>query len=118
MSPLKPLVLAGLIVTCLTTVASVNAQTTDSTSNSPAAAPSKQAVRKQNHQLESSVRHALAKARNLDTSNITVLARSGAITLDGSAVDDDQIQLAATTAASVSGVSSVKNNLHVREEGH
>ncbi|RFU49674.1 BON domain-containing protein [Paraburkholderia sp. DHOC27] len=118
MSPIKYFILAGLVATSLTTVTYANAQSNDASSNAPAAAPSKKAIRQQNHQLERSVRHALAKAKNLDTSNITVLARSGAITLDGSAVDDGQIQLAESTAASVSGVASVKNNLHVREEGH
>jgi hyperosmotically inducible periplasmic protein len=117
MSPIKHLVIAGLIATSFTAITYVDAQTADTSSDAPAA-PSKKAVRKQNHQLESSVRHALSKAKNLDTSNITVLARSGAVTLDGSAADDEQIQLAETTAASVSGVSSVKNNLHVKEEGH
>lgn len=117
MSSLSHLILAGMIATSLTAITYADAQTTD-TSSSTAAPQSKQAIRKQNHQLEMSVRHALTKAKNLDTSDITVLARSGAITLDGSAADDDQIQLAESTAASVSGVASVKNNLHVKEEGH
>lgn len=117
MSRFKNLILAGFIATSLTAITYADAQTTDNSAAAPTA-PSKKTVRKQNHQLETSVRHALAKAKNLDTSNIIVVARSGAVTLDGSAADDEQIQLAATTASSVSGVASVTNNLHVKEEGH
>jgi hyperosmotically inducible periplasmic protein len=64
----------------------------------------KQNLRKQNHQLEKNVRHALSKTTNLDSAAIVVLARNGAITLDGSGFGSEQIQLAANTAASVSGV--------------
>lgn len=118
MPPLKQLILAGMIATSLTAITYANAQTTDASSTTATAPQSKKALRKQNHQLEMSVRHALTKAKNLDTSDITVLARNGAVTLDGGAVDEEQIQLAESTAASVGGVASVKNNLHVKEEGH
>ena len=118
MSSLKCLTIAGLIATSLTAITYADGQTASSSSNVPAAPQSRSAIRQQNQQLERNVRHALSKTKNLDATDITVLARSGAITLNGSALDDNQIQLAATTAASVNGVTSVKNDLHIRETGH
>jgi osmotically-inducible protein OsmY len=107
----KHLTIVTLTAAALAVIAPAYAQT-------DATAPlTKKAVRKQNHQLESKVRHALTKTKQLDSSNITILARSGKVTLEGDAPDDQQIQLAGTAAAGVAGVTGVTNNLRVREVG-
>jgi osmotically-inducible protein OsmY len=116
MSKCKKRTLIMFVAAALTgaTSASTYAQT-DGTNTPPA---SKKEVRKQNHQLEQKVRHALTATRRLDSSSIVIIARGGAVTLDGDAPDDEQIQLAADTTSKVGGVTTVTNNLHVREAGH
>jgi hyperosmotically inducible periplasmic protein len=84
----------------------------------PAATQGKKATRAQNRQLENQVRHTLTKTKDLDASGIIVVARSGKVTLDGTVPDEDQIQLAGDTAAGVTGVSNVTNNVRMREAGH
>jgi len=55
---------------------------------------------------------------HLTSLGITVLARGGVVTLDGTVPTDDQIQIAADVASNVSGVHAVTNNLLMQEEGH
>jgi hyperosmotically inducible periplasmic protein len=87
----------------------------DASASAPVAASSSKAARKQvraeNRALAKSVRQALAHTKGLVSSGITVLAKSGAVTLTGTVPDQPQISLAETTAKGVSGVTSVKNNL-------
>ncbi|QGZ63061.1 BON domain-containing protein [Paraburkholderia acidisoli] len=90
----------------------------DDAAAAPAAPLTKKQIRTQNHQLESKVRHTLNRTKELDASGITIVARNGKITLDGTAEDDTQIQLAATTAATVPGVTGVSNYVRMREPGH
>jgi hyperosmotically inducible protein len=117
MSPIKKIAIICLAAAALSMAANASAQTDSGTADS-ASQPSKKAVRAQNRQLATSVRHALTKTKGLSAAGVTVLARGGAVTLDGTVPTNDQIQLAADTASQVSGVTSVKNNLIVREEGH
>lgn len=121
MPSLKKLAAISFAIAALAGATTVQAQT-DSAASAAApaapAAPTKKDIRKQNHQLESKVRHALTKTPHLDSSSITILARSGKITLEGMAPDDDQIKLAGKTAASVPGVSKVTNNVTVHEAGN
>ncbi|MCP3711386.1 BON domain-containing protein [Paraburkholderia sp. CNPSo 3274] len=112
----KPYMIALLTLGALTGIAPVFAQT--DAPGSGAAVPSKKEMRKENHQLEAKVRHELTQTKHLDSSGITILARGGKITLEGDAPDDQQINLAATRAAGVAGVTGVKNNLHVRAAGN
>jgi osmotically-inducible protein OsmY len=114
MSKRKRWTLAMIVAAALASVTSTYAQTSGTTT--PPA--SKKEVRRQNHQLESKIRHALSATERLDSSGIVILARGGAVTLDGNAPDDEQIQLAADTTSRVGGVTGVTNNLHVREAGH
>jgi osmotically-inducible protein OsmY len=60
----------------------------------------------------------LYKQKGLDSTDIHAIARGGKITLVGMAHDQSQIDMAATLAGSVSGVTSVTNNLTVEEPGH
>jgi hyperosmotically inducible periplasmic protein len=99
-----------------------HAQTTpsagDDAASSAMAPASKKQMRADNHALSKAVRRALAKTKGLETSGITVLSRGGAVTLDGTVPDNNQIPLAGTAASSTHGVTSVDNRLTMREEGH
>ncbi|CAM2156528.1 hyperosmotically inducible periplasmic protein [Pararobbsia alpina] len=69
----------------------------------------KKAQRAANHALAKRVRVALDKTKGLDSSDITVLAKGGVVSLEGTVPDDKQIPLAESTTKSVSGVDSVTN---------
>jgi hyperosmotically inducible periplasmic protein len=75
------------------------------------------AVRKANRLLSKNVRRALVKVKGLDSTNIVVSAKNGAIVLGGTVPQGDQIQLAVTTAQGVSGVRSVRNALRISAYG-
>ncbi|MBZ5794652.1 BON domain-containing protein [Burkholderia contaminans] len=75
------------------------------------------AMRKANRQLSKSVLRALAKVKGLDSSNIVVSAKNGAILLGGTVLEAEQIQMAVTAAQGVSGVRSVQNALRVMALG-
>ena len=91
------------------------AQASDST-GSTAPAASAQSSKKANSQLGRKVRSALAKTQGLDVSAIAVRARGGAITLTGTAPDNDQIQKAGEVAKGVAGVTSVSNKINVQQQ--
>ena len=114
MPALKKLVTILFAMAALAGAATVQAQI-DSTAS--VGAPSRKTIRKQNHQLESKIRHVLTKTKTLDSSSITILARSGKVTLEGQAPDKDQIELAGRTVTSVPGVTNVTNNVTVHEAG-
>ncbi|MFM0091678.1 BON domain-containing protein [Paraburkholderia sediminicola] len=108
--------LAGVV---LIVVASSNAwsQGSESAATSTASqSTSKAAVRKANRTLSKKVVQALSKG-GVDTNGINVLAKNGAVTLAGSITDPSQIDKAVSIAKGVSGVTSVKNALTVREGG-
>jgi hyperosmotically inducible protein len=98
------------IAACL----SVNlAHAQDATATQPA---SKKAVRSANWKLEQAVRKTLNKQK-VDTSDIRIRARSGAVALSGTVKDERQISLAGTSAGEVPGVNSLKNDVTVRSIG-
>ncbi|MFM0477019.1 BON domain-containing protein [Paraburkholderia strydomiana] len=80
--------------------------------------PARKAERASDRALAKKVRVALTKTKGLDISNVTVLARKGDVTLDGTVPDDRQVQLAQNGAEGVEGVSSLKNNLITGFAGH
>jgi hyperosmotically inducible periplasmic protein len=93
----------------------------DAVSNSaatpaPTAAPTKHQIRHANFQLEKSVRKQLDKTLG-NTSGILIVARSGAVTLDGTVTDERQIAVAGQAAKTVPGVLSLRNNLTLRIAG-
>jgi hyperosmotically inducible periplasmic protein len=106
--------IVAVVAASIASVTPVSAQTDSAAS----ATPGKKAARKQNHQLELKVRHALTATRHLDSSGIVILARGSEVTLEGDVPDDGQIQLAAASAAKVAGVTGVNNELHVHEPGN
>lgn len=115
------------IAVCATTIAIlvsplVHAQTApssgDGTATSEMAPTTKKQIRTDNRLLSRAVRHSLTKTKTLNASGITVLARGGKVTLDGSVPDASQIELAANAASATHGVTQVDNRLIVREVGH
>ncbi|MCA8348500.1 BON domain-containing protein [Burkholderia cepacia] len=112
------IIVAAVVAFSLGSVSLAYAQTNPVPASGPAATPGKNALRAQNRQLAAKVRKELASTKHLNSSGIVILARSGKITLQGNAPDNEQIQLAASTAANVAGVTDVTNYLHVREAGH
>lgn len=70
-----------------------------------------------NRALQRQVRNALVKDRSISTSNITVRARDGAVTLQGSVPVQAQSDRATEVAKGVPGVVSVRNALSIRPVG-
>ena len=80
-------------------------------------APSAKSVKAANRALGRKVRSALSKTKGLSVTNITVRARSGAVTLAGTVPEQEQIDIATQAAQGVAGVTSVKNALTIRPVG-
>ncbi len=93
------------------------ARAQDATTITSAPVSGKAARRKQNLQLEHAVRRELDRQK-INTSNIRVIARRGAVGLEGTVTDQSQIAVAGAAAQNVAGTRSVKNNLALRLEGH
>lgn len=104
-------------ITAATFCGVANAQSDQGMNNAPVV-HSKKEVRAQNRALEKKVRHALTASKQLNSSDIRIIAKNGKVALEGDVPDPTQIQLAGDVATKVSGVSSVQNNLTVREEGN
>ncbi|MGA7781560.1 MAG: BON domain-containing protein [Paraburkholderia sp.] len=81
------------------------------------AAPSAKSTKAANRALQRAVRKALTRTKDLTANNITVRARSGAVTLEGTVPEQPQIDLATQAAQGVAGVTSVKNALTIRAIG-
>ena len=92
------------------------AQASDTAAMAPAAAASSSTAtpkqsRAANRKLAQSVRHALYHTKGLQAGHISVLAKNGVVTLNGTVTDQSQIAVAGTAAQGVNGVDSVKNNV-------
>ena len=75
------------------------------------------AVRAANRRLARQVRAALAREGRVSVANVTVRARDGAVTLQGTVPEAAQIDRATQAAKGVDGVTSVKNALSIRRVG-
>ena len=117
MTTLKQIAIACLAVTALIGTTYANAQTDSGTADISSLSPKKE-IRAQNRQLAKTVRHALTHTKDLTSSGITVLARGGVVTLDGTVPTDEEIQVATNVASNVPGVHAVTNNLLMQEEGN
>ncbi|BCZ83599.1 hypothetical protein PTKU64_72740 [Paraburkholderia terrae] len=116
MNAIRTLKLAGA---ALIVVASVNAWAQGSEAASATTTTqgaSKSSIRKANRALSKKVAQALSKG-GIDTAGINVLVKGGAVTLAGGVTDPAQIDKATSIAKGVSGVTSVKNALTIREGG-
>jgi hyperosmotically inducible periplasmic protein len=92
----------------------VNAIAQGADSNTASTGKLSNTEKAENRALQKTVRRALAKTKGLSVTNILVKARSGAVTLQGSVPESQQISLATETTRYVSGVTFVTNNLTVR----
>lgn len=78
------------------------------------AAPTAREVRKANRALSRKVYAALATHKDIDAGNISVVARNGAVTLNGTVTESSQLGVVAEIAKGVPGVTSVTNRLSVK----
>ncbi|WP_165589114.1 MULTISPECIES: BON domain-containing protein [Burkholderia] len=67
--------------------------------------------------LQKRVRAALARAKGVTASNITVRAHAGNVMLQGTVPSQEETEKAGEVARQVTGVASVKNLLTVRAAG-
>ena len=104
----------AMVVACHTYAQASDAMAADTTATASAA--NSKAAKKENRALGKKVRSALAKTQGLDVAGINVRARGGAVTLTGTAPDNDQIQKAGEVAKGVAGVTSVTNKINVRQQ--
>ncbi|MBN3778650.1 BON domain-containing protein [Burkholderia sp. Ac-20345] len=70
--------------------------------------------RRADRKLATQVRRTLARFKGIDSTQIVVFAKQGAVTLTGSVPDASQITLAVDAARGVSGVISVDNALRIK----
>lgn len=92
------------------------ATSTASATSAASQGMSKSDVRKANRAVSKKVLSALSKS-GVDTAGVSVIVKGSAITLAGHVPDASQVEKAGTAAKSVSGVTSVKNSLSIREKG-
>ena len=116
MKSMKTYVATAIAVSAIVAIVPVvNAQETPAATS--ATAPSRSSIRAANRALAKRVETTLYKQKGLESNDVHAVARSGKITLVGMVPDQAQIDLAGKVAESVPGVTSVKNNLIVDEEG-
>lgn len=105
---------AGIIIAAC---AALNAAAQSTDSNATSMETNSAASKNTDHRLAGEVRHALARSQNLDPTHIYVKVVDGAVTLTGSAISQNQIELAGSVAKSIGGVTSVVNGLSLRQPG-
>jgi osmotically-inducible protein OsmY len=108
----------ALVMTVLTTagIFSASAQTSDAaTVASPG--QSEKSAKSANRALAKEVRRNLSKTKGLTSSNVSVRATDGTVTLAGTVPDATQIDKATEAVKSTPGVTSVRNALTIREPG-
>lgn len=114
-----------LVSTALLISGSIHAYAQASNAAAPSSAPTTTAearghyksMKAANRALQRQVRSALVKDRNISTANITVRARDGAVTLQGTVPLQAQSDRATEVAKGVPGVVSVRNALSIRPVG-
>ena len=109
-----------LAFSALIVLASINAysQTSDvSMASSPSAKQTAKAAKAADRALAKKVRTTLSKAKDISVAAITVRAKSGNVTLQGSVPEQPQVDRATQVAQGVPGVTSVKNALTIRPPG-
>nr|WP_240763758.1 BON domain-containing protein [Paraburkholderia silviterrae] len=108
----------GASISALLAGLSVEANAQDNTmpaaSRAAPAAPTAREVRKANRALSRKVYAALAKHKEINAGDISIVARSGAVTLNGTVTESSQIGIVAEIAKGVPGVTSVTNRLSVQ----
>jgi hyperosmotically inducible protein len=108
------------VVVCITAASTAYAQSNDAASTSSVTTTTQTrstSTKKADRKLGLDVRRALSKASGMNTSNVFVRARGGAITLTGSVPDSEQIVKAGDVAKRVSGVTLVSNKIVLSPQG-
>lgn len=103
-----------LVCGALIVLASLNVSAQESAAASATANPTAsdaKAAKAADRALQKNVLRALSKTRGLRVSAITVRARNGVVTLEGTVPEQSQIDLATQAAEAVEGVTSVTNAL-------
>lgn len=112
---MKTKIAIALAATALVALASVAAyaQGEGASSSAPgtASTPNANAAKAADRALQKSVLRALSKTKGLRVASITVRARNGVVTLEGTVPEQAQMEIATHAAESVEGVTSVKNAL-------
>jgi hyperosmotically inducible protein len=75
------------------------------------------AERQANRALAHAVRKSLERA-HLDVDDVRILAKNGAVSLDGTLADQDQLSRVPAAVKKVPGVTSLKNELTLQEVGN
>jgi len=114
-----------LAVATLIVATSMNAWSqTSGMASAPASAPGASAMaasagpatgRKANRALRRQVYNAIVKHKEISAGNISVVAKDGAVTLNGTVTDTSQIDKVAEIARGVPGVTSVTSKLTVQK---
>ncbi|MBU9608154.1 BON domain-containing protein [Burkholderia multivorans] len=94
--------------------ASMAASTPAGAGGAASAGMSPKAVRQANRVLRRKVYAALARHKEIDAGSISVIAKGGAITLNGTVAEASQIETVEQVARDVAGVTSVTNRLAVQ----
>jgi hyperosmotically inducible periplasmic protein len=115
--PVRRLVASYSLTACAVFAVSTVSVAAFAQSTQPTEHSTRASIRKANHHLEHDVRVALNHAK-IESTDIRIVARSGKVTLDGTVPDENMVQPAGTAAGSVAGVTSVQNQLTMREKGH
>ena len=102
------------LLAALSATTSAQGSGAEAASATASAVPSAKEVRKANRALSRKVYAALAKHKEIDAGSISVVARSGAVTLNGTVTESSQIGTVAEIARGVPGVTSVTNRLSVQ----
>ncbi|PXW28318.1 BON domain-containing protein [Paraburkholderia caballeronis] len=109
--------ITAVLAAALLAAASAYAQESSDATQSPPPLQ-KKVLRAQNRQTEHAVRKALTATKGLNSSGVVVLAKNGAVTLEGSVPEESQIALAQNAAQGVAQAKSVTNRLTVKEPGN
>ncbi|MGU7770517.1 BON domain-containing protein [Burkholderia sp. MR1-5-21] len=122
---MRSIQLRALAIAILTLAASSNAwsqsgQTASVPTGMPAASAAESGVapvstRKADRALRRKVYAAIGKHKKISAGNISIVARGGAVTLNGTVTDAAQVNEVAEIAKGVPGVTSVTNKLIVQK---
>ncbi|MGU7784421.1 BON domain-containing protein [Burkholderia sp. PU8-34] len=116
----RALAIATLILAASSNAWSQPGQTASAPAGMPAASAAESAAapvsaRKANRALRRQVYAAIGKHKKISAGNISIVARGGAVTLNGTVTDASQINEVAEIAKGVPGVTSVTNKLSVQK---
>jgi osmotically-inducible protein OsmY len=103
-------IVAGAVAIAISCHACAQASSAASASGT-VASPATQSGKAADRALRKRVLTALARAKGLRATGITVRARNGAILLEGWVPEEEQVDLATRVARGVPGVASVENAL-------